>query len=202
MNKTSKFQYEMKAFKDHGGMLRTSQALEAGIHPRDLYAMKSQGIVEPISRGFYRLKSRKPLWNPDLTTVALRIPQGVICLISALSFHNITTEIPHEVYIALKKGSEKPRLGHPPTRFFWLSPPAFEASIETHEVDGVAIRIYSPEKTVADCFKFRNTVGLDVAIEALKFCRERKRSTVGTLLKCARMDRVEKVMKPYLEAIL
>jgi predicted transcriptional regulator of viral defense system len=202
MNKVSKFQYEIKAFKDNGGLFRTSQALKAGIHPRDLYAMQSQGIVESISRGFYRLKSKKPLWRPDLTTVALRVPQGVICLISALAFHNITTQIPHEEYIALLKGSEKPRLNHPPTRFFWMSPTAFEEGIETHKIEGVALRIYSPEKTVADCFKFRNKIGLDVAIEALKFCRERKRSSVDTLMKYAKIDRVEKVMKPYLEAIL
>jgi len=202
MPKASKFQYEIKVFKDKGGLLRTSQALTAGIHPRDLYAMQAQGLIEPISRGFFRLKSKKPLWNPDLTTVALRVPQGVLCLISALAIHNITTQIPHEVYIALKKGSEKPRLDYPPTRFVWLSPTAFDSGIETHKVGSIVQKVYSPEKTVADCFKFRNKIGLDVAIEALKFCRERKRSSVGTLMKYAKIDRVGKVMKPYLEAIL
>jgi len=197
-----KFAEQIKAFKKNGGVLKTAQALKLGIHSRDLYAMQSQGVVEPLSRGLYRLKSMRPFSQPDLATVAHKIPQGVICLISALAFHEITTEIPHEVSVALKKGAEKPRLDYPPTRFIWLSPQAFDSGIEDHQVDGVSLKVYSPEKTVADCFKFRNKIGMDVAIEALKFCRERKRSKVDTLMKFAKIDRVEKVMKPYLEAIL
>ena len=189
-------------FRKHGGILRSSQAIDLGIHPRDLHAMKSAGLIETISRGLYRLSDMPPLSRPDLATVALRVPHGVICLISALAFHNITTQIPHEVDVALERGARKPRLGYPPTEFVWLSRAAFEAGMETHRLDGVVVRIYSPEKTVADCFKFRTTVGLDVAIEALKFCRSRKRSTVDALMHYAEVDRVEKIMKPYMEAIL
>jgi len=202
MAKQKLFQKQLATFKTHGGMLRTTQALRLGIHPRDLYAMKAAGALEQISRGLYRVSGLQPLTNPDLVTVALKIPKGVVCLISALAFHEITTQIPHEVYVALPQGTEKPRLDHPPTRFAWFKEPAFGSGIETHKLDGVPVRVYCPEKTVADCFKARNKIGLDVAIEALKLCREKKRSTPEILLKYAKVCRVERIMKPYMEAIL
>lgn len=199
---SKRFQKQAAMFKEHGGLLRTSVAMQLGIHPRDLYAMRDAGILEPVSRGLYRLSRLPPAANPDLSTVGLKISQGVICLISALAFHEITTQVPHEVYVALPQGSEKPKLDHPPTRFVWISEPAFSEGIETHKADGVPIRVYAPEKTVADCFKFRNRIGLDVAIEALKLCREKKRSRPDLLLKYAKICRVDRVMKPYLQAIL
>lgn len=202
MTSHKKFQKQLGIFKTHGGMMRTTQALSLGIHPRDLYAMKAAGALEMISRGLYRASNLQPLANPDLITVALKIPKGVICLISALAFHELTTQIPHEVYVALPQGAEKPRLDHPPTRFAWFKEPAFGSGIENHKIDGVSVRVYGPEKTVADCFKARNKIGLDVAIEALKLCRQKKRSSPGTLLKYAKVCRVDKIMKPYLEAIL
>jgi len=196
------FDKQARIFRESGGFLRTSQALRLGIHPVHLYAMRKAGIIEPISRGLYRLAGLPSLSKPDLATVALKVPQGVICLISALAYHEITTQIPHEVYVALSKGSEKPRLDFPPVRFVWLSEPTFGEGIETHKADGVPVRVYCTEKTVADCFKFRNRIGLDVAIESLKLCREKKHSKPDILLKYARICRVERVMKPYLEAIL
>ncbi|MCB4755455.1 MAG: type IV toxin-antitoxin system AbiEi family antitoxin domain-containing protein [Elusimicrobia bacterium] len=202
MKKQKEFKKETELFKKNGGMLQTSKAIYMGIHPRTLYAMREKGVVEPMERGLYRLSEAEQLSQPDLTTVALKIPQGVLCLISALSFHNITTQIPHAVDIALKSGARKPRIKYPPCQFVWLSEPAFSSGIETHRVDGVPIKVYSLEKTVADCFKFRNKVGLDVAIEALKDCREKKGFTADPLLKYARICRVEKIMTPYLQAIL
>lgn len=202
MAKNEKFQKQLEIFAAHGGIMHTTRALDLGIHPRDLYAMQAAGALERISRGLYRTGGLKPFTNPDLITVALKIPKGVICLISALAFHEITTQIPHEVYVALPQGAEKPRLGHPPTRFAWFKEPAFGSGVETHQLDGIAVRVYCPEKTVADCFKARNKIGLDVAIEALKLCRKKKRSTPETLLKYAKVCRVDKIMKPYLEAIL
>lgn len=196
------FQKQLGIFKAHGGMLRTAHALRLGIHRRDLYAMRSSGALEQISRGLYRAGGMRPLANPDLITVALRIPKGVVCLISALAFHEITTQIPHEVHVALPFGAEKPRLKHPPMRYSWSTEPAFGSGIENHNLDGVSVRIYSPEKTVADCFKARNKIGLDVAIEALKLCRQRKRSSPEMLMKYAKICRVERIMKPYLEALL
>jgi predicted transcriptional regulator of viral defense system len=131
----------------------------------------------------------------------MKIPKGVICLISALSYHEITTEIPHQIYVALPRGAEPPRLDYPPLRIFWFSGPAFDEGIEDHVVDGIPVRVYSPEKTIADCFKYRNKIGLDVVLEALKFYRQRKRFKVDELMRYARVCRVEKIIYPYVEAI-
>ena len=179
-----------------------SEAIRTGIHRRMLYSMVNAGVVERLGRGLYRLADLPPLGNPDLVLVALKVPGGAICLISALAYHEITTQIPHEVYIALERGAEPPRLEHPPIRVFWFSGKAFTEGIETYDVDGALVRVYSPEKTVADCFKYRNKIGLDTAIEAFKLYRERKHFKVDDLVRFARVCRVENVMRPYLEALL
>ena len=152
--------------------------------------------------GLVRLAELPPLGNPDLVTVALKIRNGVIRLISALAFHELTTQVPHEDYVAVKQGSEPPRLAYPPVRLFWFSGEAFTEGVQIHKVGGVPLRIYGPEKTVADCFKHRNKIGLEVALEALKAYRRRKSFNVDKLLHCARVCRVEKIMRPYLEALL
>jgi len=189
-------------FLQHGGLLKTTDALRAGIHPRTLYAMRDSGFIEQIARGLYRLADMPALGNPDLVSVALKVQGGVICLVSALSFHEITTQIPHEVYVALERGARAPHLSYPPLRIFQFSGRAFTEGVEAHEIDGVSIRIYSPEKTLADCFKYRNKIGMDTALEALKLYRQRKRINVEALLELARICRVEKVMRPYIEAVL
>ena len=196
---------ELKAeqvFRKNGGTMRTAAAIRAGIHSRKLYAMRDQGKLIQVSRGVFRLADLPPISNPDLVTVALRIPNTVICLISALSFHDITTQIPHCVSIALKKGDETPRIDYPPILVHRFSVDTYEAGIEEHIIDGVKVKIYSPEKTLADCFKFRNKIGKDVVIEALHFYRDRKKLKVGKLLEFARICRVENVMRPYLETIV
>jgi predicted transcriptional regulator of viral defense system len=196
------FERERRAFSRSGGLLRTGAALRAGIHPRTLYNMRDEGVVEQVSRGLYRLADLPALSNPDLVTVALKIPAGVVCLISALAYHEITTQIPHEVHLALPRGTEPPRLKHPPLRVFWFTGRSFTEGIETHKVDGIRLRVYGPEKTLADCFKYRNKLGLDTVLEALRLYRSRKRPNVDDLIKFARICRVEKVMRPYLEALL
>ena len=198
----SRFDRAVAVFKKNGGILRTSQALRAGIHPSTLYTMRDGGMLEVVSRGVFRLAGSEPLGNPDLVTVATRVQRGVICLISALAFHEITTQIPHEVHVALQRGAEIPRLEYPPIKIYWFKGQAFTAGVETHQLDGVDIRIYSPEKTLADCFKFRNKIGLDTAVEAVRFYRERRGVNVVDLMRYAAICRVEKVMRPYLEAIL
>jgi len=202
MHNQNKFEKARNILRQHGGILRMSEAIHAGIHRKMLYAMLDAGIIEKLCRGLYRLADLPPLGNPDLVSVAMKVPTGVICLISSLSFHEITTQVPHEVYIALRRGTEPPRLKHPPVRIFWFTGEAFTEGIETPKVDGVQMRIYSPEKTVADCFKYRNKIGLDTAVEALKLYRERKRIKVNELIRYARICRVEKVMRPYLDALL
>ena len=201
-NNESSIDAAKRLFRRHGGVLRTSEALRLGIHPRTLYAMRDQGLLERLSRGLYRLADLPPLGNPDLVAVALKVPGGVICLISALAYHELTTQIPHEVYLALPRGAEPPRLEHPPVRVFWFTGKAFTEGVETHEVDGVPVRIYGAEKTLADCFKYRNKIGLDTAVEALRCYVRGRRAHIDTLMSYARICRVEKVMRPYLEALL
>jgi predicted transcriptional regulator of viral defense system len=190
-----------KLFRQHNGMLRASEAVALGIHPRVLYQLRDENRLVSVSRGLYRLADLPDLSEPDLVSVAARIPHAVICLISALAFHEITTEIPHEVSIALPRTVKRPRLDYPPLRVFWFSGAALTEGVQELKIDEMKVKIYGPEKTVADCFKFRNKIGLDVAIEALKLCRERKGSTPRKLLHYARICRVERVMRPYLEAL-
>ncbi|MGO8816573.1 MAG: type IV toxin-antitoxin system AbiEi family antitoxin domain-containing protein [Terriglobia bacterium] len=189
-------------FRQHGGMLRTKEALRLGIHPETLYGMRDSGSLVSLGRGLYRLSDLPALGNPDLVTVGMKVPSGVICLISALAFHELTTEIPHEVYLALPRGTEPPRLHHPPLRVFWFSERVFEFGMERHQLDGTQVQIYSPEKTVADSFKYRNKIGLDIAREALKLYLERRKRNLNVMLKAAEVCRVSKVMRPYLEALV
>ena len=187
--------------RERGGIIRTSDALKAGIHPRTLYALRDSEVLERISRGVYRLTDHHPISNPDLVTVAARIPRAVVCLVSALSFHEITTQVPHTVFIALKKGSESPLLAHPPLSVHRFSGESFAVGIERHKIDGIVVRVYSPEKTLADCFKFRNKIGMDIVLEALKLYRARRVFRTEQILEYARVCRVERIIRPYLEAI-
>lgn len=191
-----------RLIEDRGGIIRTAEAMRMGIHPRVFYELRDNGILEQISRGAYRLAEQKPLTDVDLVTVAMRIPRAVICLVSALAFHRITTQVPHSVSIALEKGAESPRMDYPPVSVHRFSGESLTAGVEEHLIDGVTVRVYSKEKTLADCFKFRNQVGMDIVLEALKLYRDQGAFDVGKLLEYARICRVERTMKPYLEAVL
>ncbi len=192
-----------QVFTKHGGMLRTSTALRLGIHPRTLYALRDAGDIEHVGRGLYRLSSAPPLSSPDLVPIAIRIPRAVVCLISALAHHGLTTQVPHAVDIALPSHAQIPRTDGVPLRVFWYPEPSFSAGVDVIKVDDVPVRIYSPEKTIADCFKYRNKIGLDLAIEALRAYRQRKQKPdFQALTKFAQIDRVERIMRPYLEAVL
>ena len=189
-------------FHAYGGQLRMSEAVRHGIKPYTLYALRDRGIVELVSRGIYRLADLPPLSDPDLVTVGLRYPNAVICLVSALAYHGITTQIPHEVSVAVTRTSRLPSLDYPPVRAHRFSEASYAVGIETHRIDGAAVRVYDRAKTVADCFKFRNRIGMDVVLEALRLHRERDGLDLVALLGYARACRVEKVMWPYLEASL
>lgn len=191
-----------KIIAKHGGIIRTCEALKKGIHSRTLYALRDSGEIVQISRGLYRLSTLKPISNPDIVTVACRFPKAVICLLSALSYHGLTTEIPHRVYIALEKGAEEPIIDYPPLSVHRFSKKSFEAGIDTHDIDGVSVRIYSPEKTLADCMKFRDKIGIDIFLEALKLYKSKYNFKVNEILKYARICRVENTIKPYLEVLL
>jgi predicted transcriptional regulator of viral defense system len=189
-------------FRAQGGILRTKEVIDLGIHPRTLYAMRDTGALEQLGRGLYRLADLPPLGHPDLVSVALRVPVGVVCLLSALALHDLTTQIPHEVYLALPRGAEPPRLDHPPVRTFWFTGEAFTNGIDALRLDGVDVRVYGAAKSVADCFKYRNKLGVDIAVEALKLYLRRRGARVEDLLQHARVCRVERVMRPYIEALL
>lgn len=192
-----------RIFTHHNGMLRTSNAIQLGIHPRTLYALRDQGIIEPVTRGLYRLTNKPPLTNPDFVAVAIRIPRAVICLISALAHHGLTTQVPHTIDIALPSHAQIPKLDTIPIRAFWFSEPSFSTGIQSLTIDTIPIRIYSPEKSIADCFKYRNKIGLDVAIQALRTYREQTKKPHWTQLNTfARINRVETIMRPYIEALL
>ena len=189
-------------FRKHGGQLRMSEAIAHGITRYMLYSLRDKGIIEQVSRGFYRLVELPPISNPDLVTVSLRFPNAVICLISALFYHNITTQIPHVVSVAVPRDSRIPSLDYPPVQAHRFSNDAYNSGIEKHSIDGVPVKIYTPEKTLADCFKFRNKIGMDVVIEALKLYRSRQQFNLEKLLTYAEVCRVKNIMTPYLEATI
>ena len=198
---TSKVTKIRDVFRSAGGVLRTSEALRAGIHPRDLYALRDAGGLEQLSRGVYRLADLPRLSEPDLVTVASRVPKGVIAVVSALHFHGLTTEIPHEVYVALPPGTVRPRLDWPPLRVVRFSGQSLTSGVETHERDGVLVRVYSAAKTVADCFKLRNRFGVALAVEALRTGLQEQAFTPADVLGAARICRVSRIIRPYLEAL-
>jgi predicted transcriptional regulator of viral defense system len=190
-----------QAFRKAGGVLRTAQALRAGIHPRDLYALRDAAVLEVVSRGVYRLADLPPLTEPDLAAVSARVPKAVIAVVSALHFHRLTTEIPHAVSIALPKGTSRPRLDWPPLRVYWFSGPLYTEGIETHARDGVTLKVYGAARTVADCFRLRRRLGIEVAVEALRTGLEERAFTPAEIMRVAQRLRVAGVVRPYLEAM-
>lgn len=201
MNQSDRAARARKAFRRAGGILRTAQALQAGIHPRDLYALRDAGVLEALSRGVFRLAELPPLAEPDLAAVAARIPKAVIAVVSALHFHGLTTEIPHAVSIALPKGTSRPRLDTPPLRVYWFSGRLYAEGIETHARDGVTLKVYGAARSVADCFRLRNRLGIEVAVEALRTGLEDRIFTPAEVMSVAQRLRVAGIVRPYLEAM-
>jgi len=154
-----------------------------------------------MGRGVYMLPNTSISANFFLAEVATKVPRGIICLLSALRFHEIGTQSPFEVWIALDRKAARPRVDTPRLRVMRFSEAAFSSGVESYKIDGVTVRLYCPAKTVADCFKYRNKIGLDVAIEALRECRRSRKCNFDDLWKYAKICRVANVMRPYLEAI-
>jgi predicted transcriptional regulator of viral defense system len=202
MVQTRDIRIVLETFRQHGGVMKTNQALMQGIHPAALYRLVEDGQIMRLARGLYRLASNQEFSHPDLAVVAAKAPDAVVCLISALSFHGITTQIPRAVYLAVPRGRYAGlRLRTPPVEIYRFDAPTFDQGIESHAIDGIPVRIYSVARTVVDCFKYRNKLGLDVAVEALRFARARKRITNRELLRFAQLLRQVRVMAPYLESI-
>ncbi|BBI17244.1 type IV toxin-antitoxin system AbiEi family antitoxin domain-containing protein [Neochlamydia sp. S13] len=195
-------QKALDLFKKNHGLLRTAEAIHLDIHPRTLYQMRDEGLLEQLAKGVYRLTEIPDFSEPDLVLVSKKIPQGIICLISALAYHEITTQIPHFVYVALPPKSRKSRLDYPPIRYFYYSEKAYSQGLETTLIGGYPIKIYNIEKTLADCIKFRNKIGTGVVIEALKMYWQRKNTQIDRLYEYAKLNRVEKILHPMMETIV
>ena len=171
--------------------------------PRSVLSrMVAAGLLERVSRGLYRQTATQMSEKEEMVNIALRVPQAIFCLLTALQFHELTTQLPHEIWIAMPKGSHKPRIDYPPIRMIQCTEKIYRAGVDTIIVDQVPIRIYNPAKTVVDCFKFRSRIGLDVAIEALKDVIKQRKATSDELYTFAKIERVEKIILPYMEAIL
>jgi predicted transcriptional regulator of viral defense system len=183
------------------GWLRASDLADAGVPRAVLTRMAASGQLERAARGLYRLPDSGSSEHEGLVTVASKVPQAVVCLLSALQFHGLTTQLPWQVWIAMPRGSHVPRLEYPPIRMVQFTGEAYTQGIETHERDGVKLHVYSVAKTVADCFKHRNKIGMDVALEALKDARAQGRASFDDLWRCAKVCRVSNVMRPYMEAV-
>jgi len=182
------------------------------IRPRDLKAhsipreylrrLTRKGLLEKVGRGLYSLPGAEVGEMHSLAEAAKRVPHGVVCLLSALRFHDLTTQDPHQVWMAIDVDSRAPKPDSVPLRIIRFSGLALRSMVEQHDVEGVPVRVYSPAKTVADCFKFRNKIGLDVAIEALKDCWRQRKATIDEIWAAAKVCRVTTIIRPYLESIV
>lgn len=192
----------IEIFRQHNGILRTAEAVKLGIHPVYLYRLRDEGILESLGRGVFRLASMPDFSEPDLVLVAKRIPQSIVCLTSALAYYELTTQIPHFIYIALPRTARLPKPHYPPLRIFWYSQSAYGAGIEEISVSGFPVKIYNIEKTLADCLKFRQKIGMDVVLEAFKEYWRKGKTDLDKLYDYAKICRVEKVLQPIIETIV
>ena len=183
------------------GVLRPRDLDEYGLARQSLLRLYRRGLLHRIGRGLYVAADADPTEHRTLAEVCKRVPAGVVCLLSALQFHGLTSQMPHQVWLALSRGARKPTEPSLPIRSLHFSGPAFTEGVELHDIEGVTVKVYSPAKTVADCFKFRNKIGLDVALEALRDCRRQNICTNNQLWVYAKLCRQTNVMRPYLEAL-
>lgn len=183
------------------GILRPSDLDEMGVPRVYLTRLTASGQLKKAGRGLYRLPESPLSEHESLVAVAIRVPQAVFCLLTALQFHELTTQLPRQIWIAMLRGSHTPRIDYPPVKMIQFSGEAYAQGIEVHERDQVTLRVYGIAKTIADCFKHRNKIGLDVALEALKDARSRKKVSADDLWRYAKICRVANVMRPYLEAV-
>ena len=200
MKATSEQQKKVIALLKKHGVLRPRDLVRHGIPREILRRISDKGMAERVGYGLYRLTGGMGTEHVTLTEVCKQIPNGVVCLLSALRFHDLTTQAPFEVWMAIDVKAYRPKTDLP-VRFVRFSGAALTEGVEVRKVDGVTVRVYNPAKTVADCFKYRNKIGLDVALEALKDCRKTRRCSMADLSRYGEICRVAKTMRPYLEAI-
>ena len=183
------------------GIVRPRELEAAGLPAGQLARLVRQGDLERIGRGLYTVAESVPTEHHSLAVAAKRAPHGIVCLLSALRFHELTSQAPHQVWLALGSKDRAPRSDDAEFKIMRFSGEAREAGVELQRIEGVAVPVYGPAKSVADCFKFRNKIGVDIAIEALRQCLDERRCSVEDLDRYARICRVSRVMRPYLEAL-
>lgn len=188
-------------YAQNRGVLRARDLEAHGIHREYLRRLESQGLLMRSGRGIYTLVDTELTENHSLAEASQRVPHGIVCLLSALRFHGITTQAPFEVWMAIDHKARSPKEDILPMRIVYMSGSALRLGVEEHQIEGVAVQIYNPAKTVADCFKYRNKIGLDVALEALRECWRERYSTIDELWYYAKICRVSNVMRPYLESL-
>lgn len=183
------------------GIARSRDLERAGVTRTQIRRLVERGRIERVARGLYALPGAPRNEQHDLAEAARRVPGGVVCLLSALRFHGLTTQNPFEVWMAIDRKAWRPKVEHPPLRLVYLSGPALSQGVEDHDVGGVTVRVFSAAKTVADCFKFRNKIGTDVAVEALRDYRRRHPKQLEAVWRFGKVDRVARVLGPYLESL-
>lgn len=189
-------------FMSKRSVVRPRDLVAEGLPKDYLYQLAKEGLVEQLGRGLYQLPGSDISEWTSYVEVQRQVPKGVFCLLSALVFHQFTTQNPHELWVAIPNKAWRPQVDYPPVRYITMSGSALEQGIETHCIEGVDIKVYSAAKTVADCFKFRKRVGLDVAIEALKEGWRLKKFTMDELMHSAQVCRVTNIIQPYAETIV
>lgn len=184
------------------GVIRATDLTALGLRREHLARMAKQGLLARVTRGVYRMPNAELSEHHELALIASRIPQGVVCLLSALAFHQIGTQSPHQVWLAVKAKSHPPKLEYPVVRYSYFSGTGYALGIEKHTIEGVEVAVYSPAKTVVDCFRLRNKIGLDVALEALREGWRGKRFTVDELMGLAQQCRIAAVIRPHFEMLV
>ena len=186
-----------------GGILRARDFARAGISSIKIQKAKQSGEIVQLGRGLYVSSSRKPTSQDHLAEIAIKYPRSIFCLLTALQIHGITTQAPHEVWLAIDNKAREPSIDYPPLRIARFSGQAFTEGWEPKSIDGVVqVLVTTVAKTIADCFKYRNKIGLDVALEALKDAWRQKKVTMDELWEAAEICRMTNVMRPYLESLV
>ena len=183
-------------------VIRPRDLKEHGLPKDYLYILAQEGVIERIGRGLYQWPNKDLGRHHSLVEISKLAPKAVVALLSALNYHNMTTQNPHQIWLAIDRKAWRPEISYPPVRFVTMSAESLHSGVETHSIEGVPIKVFNPAKTVVDCFKYRGKIGLDVALEALREGWSARKFTIDELQKYAKICRVQKVMQPYLESLV
>ena len=201
MAKSSKIEQVIKIARKNT-LVRPRDLAAMGLPKDYLYQLAKAGVLEQVGRGLYRWPGVETNEHQSLIEVAKKVPHGVIALLSALRFHEMTSQNPHEVWMAIERKSRRPNIESPVVRWVYFSEVAMTEGVEEHQLNGGVVKVFNAAKTVADCFKYRNKIGLDIALEALRDGWTKKRFTMDDLYYYAKICRVQNVIRPYLESLV